>query len=117
MSSQKNKKAFSLIEISIVILIIGILIAGVTQSSRLVEISRISSARTLTKSSPVHSIKNLAGWYEATLEESFDLEIDPESTTGSKVANWYDITSTSNEKNNASQADEADSANFSSKFY
>ncbi len=40
MNINKNKfslkKAFSLIELSIVILIIGILVAGVTQSSRLV---------------------------------------------------------------------------------
>jgi prepilin-type N-terminal cleavage/methylation domain-containing protein len=100
---QKIKKAFSLIELSIVILIIGILIAGVTQGSRLLEMSRISSARTLTKSAPVHSIKNLVSWYESTLEESFDADIDPDSDATNKIANWYDIVSTSNVKNNASQ--------------
>lgn len=38
------KKAFSLIELSIVILIIGILVTGVTQSSRLVRQMKIASA-------------------------------------------------------------------------
>lgn len=49
----KNKfnKAFSLIELSIVILIIGILVAGVTSSSRLINQMRLTSARTLTQSS------------------------------------------------------------------
>ena len=40
----KNKNgAFSLIELSIVILIIGILIAGVTQGSRLVREAKIKN--------------------------------------------------------------------------
>ena len=41
----KPSKAFSLIELSIVVLIIGILIAGVTQGSRLVRQSRLSTAQ------------------------------------------------------------------------
>ena len=61
--TQKNiQKAFSLIELSIVILIIGILVAGVTQSSRLVSQFRLISARNITLSSPVPTIKNLAYW-------------------------------------------------------
>lgn len=44
----KNKKAFSLIELSIVILIIGIIVAGVTQGLRLINAFRLSSAKSLT---------------------------------------------------------------------
>lgn len=51
------KKAFSLIELSIVILIIGILVAGVTQSSRLINAMRIQSIRSLTINSPYHQFK------------------------------------------------------------
>jgi len=40
-----NKKAFSLIELSIVILIIGIFVAGVTSSSRLLKQMKLTSAR------------------------------------------------------------------------
>ncbi len=42
---QKFKTAFSLIELSVVILIIGILVAGVTQSSRLIIQMRLATAR------------------------------------------------------------------------
>jgi prepilin-type N-terminal cleavage/methylation domain-containing protein len=60
--------AFSLIELSIVILIIGILVAGVTEGSRLISNAKLSSARTLTKSSDVNSIKDLILWIDASAE-------------------------------------------------
>jgi prepilin-type N-terminal cleavage/methylation domain-containing protein len=56
---KNQSKAFSLIELSIVILIIGILIAGVTQGSRLVRESKITTAVTLTQSAPIASVKDL----------------------------------------------------------
>lgn len=55
----KFQKAFSLIELSIVILIIGILVAGVTQSSRLVKQIRLASIKSMTLSSPVSSIMTI----------------------------------------------------------
>ena len=63
-------KAFSLIELSIVILIIGILVAGVTSSSRLITRMKVVTAQNLTRNSPVSSIKDLAMWYETSLDES-----------------------------------------------
>ena len=66
------KKAFSLIELSIVILIIGILVAGVTQSSRLLKMMRLQSARSLTNSGPVISINNIVLWVDSVSEESFN---------------------------------------------
>jgi prepilin-type N-terminal cleavage/methylation domain-containing protein len=84
----RARSAFSLIEISIVILIIGILIAGVTQSSRLVARSRLSNARALTQSSPVSSVKNLTFWVETTSEQSI---IDSETEADSTVTTWYDL--------------------------
>ncbi len=83
----KNKKAFSLIELSIVILIVGIIVAGVTQSSRIVHAFKLSTARNLTQSSPVAAIKDLALWIDSTSEKSFDTSIDD----GSSATNWYDI--------------------------
>jgi len=64
MFSKYSNKAFSLIELSIVILIIGILVAGVTSSSRLVKRMKIITAQNLTTSSPISSIKDLIFWYE-----------------------------------------------------
>jgi len=103
MSINKFKKAFSLIELSIVVLVIGILIAGMTQGSSAVKKFRLYSARTLTQSSPVNGIKNLVAWYEATSEKSFDYTIDANSSTINKVANWYDINPQLITKKNAYQ--------------
>lgn len=84
----KNKsKAFSLIELSIVILIIGVLIAGVTQASRLVRQSKITTAQTLTQSSAVNGLKGLLLWLEPTQETSFQ---SSQATDGATVEYWYD---------------------------
>jgi prepilin-type N-terminal cleavage/methylation domain-containing protein len=83
-----RKKAFSLIELSIVILIIGILVAGVTQSSRLVSAMRLISAKSMTQSSPVSSIKDIYSWYETCLDTSFDVA---EASDGINITNWYDL--------------------------
>ena len=102
----QNKTAFSLIELSIVILIIGIIIAGVTQSSRLIKQFKLASARTQTQSGPVTSIKDLAAWFETTSTASFiDSEAEDSALSGgSAISYWYDINSTSSIKRDASNA-------------
>ena len=74
------KKAFSLIELSVVVLIIGILIAGITQSSRLVRAMKLNTARSLTRSSDVNSIRNLTAWFDATAEGVFSSSCNTSST-------------------------------------
>lgn len=83
-----KNKAFSMIELSIVVLIIGILVAGVTQSSRLVKQIKIATARSITKSSPVSGIKDLALWLEPTMDESF---IEIQADDDYKVTQWNDV--------------------------
>ncbi len=103
-----NKKAFSLIELSIVILIIGILIAGVTQSSRLISEFKISSARTLTQSSPVSSIKGLTLWLETSMENSLTSttnEFNPENDD--KISSWNDRNPQTVSKINLTQSTDA----------
>ena len=56
-----KSKAFSLIEVSIVILIVGFIIAAITQSSRLLKSTRISAARAFTANSAISSDKASAG--------------------------------------------------------
>lgn len=97
MQKTKSHKAFSLIELSIVILIIGILVAGITQSSRLVKQFRLRTAQSLTTSSPVSSIKDLVLWLETSLETSFESGVE----NGSTLATWYDNNPQSSYKNNA----------------
>lgn len=87
----KKLSAFSLVELSIVLLIIGILIAGITSASRLITEYRITTARTLSQSSAVPSISGLALWLDATAEEK--LTISGGSTDivdGNEVASWID---------------------------
>ena len=95
-----NKKAtaFSLIELSIVILIIGILIAGVTQGSRLITASKLSGARTITQSSDVHSIKDLYIWIDVTDEDLVAVGTTASSSFGNVQDGDYITTITS--KNN-----------------
>lgn len=87
-------KAFSLIELSIVILIIGILIAGVTQGSNLIAKTRLTNAITLTQSSPVPSIKGLNLWLETTSQNSFNEGQDENDAFFTSTSPWYDINPT-----------------------
>ena len=96
----KPNKAFSLVELSIVILIIGVLIAAVGQGIDLLQDARLTAARMMTQSSRVNSIKNLVTWLETTSENSFDAV---EAVDDSTVTNWYDINPQSTAKNNAQQ--------------
>lgn len=104
-------RAFSLIELSIVILVIGILIAGVTQGAALVNKMKLTTARTITESSPVASIKDLEFWVEATSEKSFD---DAETAENSPISTWYDLNLQSN-KYNATQSTVANKPKYVSK--
>lgn len=93
-----NRRAFSLIELSIVILIIGIIVAGITQTSRLVLKMKLASARSQTESSPINGIQDLILWLEATSQLSI---ANSETEDGSYVTTWYDINSQTHIKNNA----------------
>lgn len=92
----KFRKAFSLIELSIVILIIGILIAGVTKGSILINKMRLSTARSLTQSAPVSSVKDLILWLDSTSRYSF---IDSETENKLSITTWYDLNPTASNRN------------------
>jgi prepilin-type N-terminal cleavage/methylation domain-containing protein len=70
MTKNKNHKAFSLIEISMVILVIGILIAGISNGVDLYDDYRLKVAQNLTKNSRVNRIPDLEMWLETTSENS-----------------------------------------------
>lgn len=104
MSNKKSyvskKFGFSLIELSIVILVIGILVTGITQGSRILTQSKISTAKSLTTSSPIMSINGLAIWLEASDAGSF---LSNEAADGNNLTTWYDRNPQSSTKNNVTR--------------
>ncbi len=102
-------KAFSLIELSIVILVIGVLIAGVIQGANMVKKSQLQTARNLTTSSPVSGVKDLMLWYETSLESSFKTT---EAADNTQISVWYDNNKQSMAKNNATQATSTNQPKF-----
>jgi prepilin-type N-terminal cleavage/methylation domain-containing protein len=102
------KKAFSLIEISLVVLIVGILISGVSLGVDLYNDFRLATARNLTINSRVGRIQDLVSWYETTNQNVFskgtsafeDLNIIEENQP---INRWKDSNSKSFIKLDATQ--------------
>ena len=67
----QEKKGFSLIEISIVVLILGIMLAGIFNYNNFVLKASLVSAKKITKSSTILRIEDLAFWLDATAQNSF----------------------------------------------
>lgn len=89
MNSKKHFrfKAFTLIEVSVITLIIGIFIAGVFIADGMISKFRITAAKNLTRSSPINTISRSALWLETSLESSFNSD---EEQNGSSLSTWYD---------------------------
>ena len=83
----RRGKGFSLVEMSIVLLIIGILIAGISRGIDLYADFKIQTAQKLTINSPVSRIEGLALWLETTLEKSFQTKM----VNNSEVPRWNNI--------------------------
>jgi hypothetical protein len=106
------KKAFSLVELSMIILIIGMLIAGISQGIDLYQDSRLTTARSLTKNSRVGRIPDLVSWYETTAENVFssgtssfkDIE---KIQADQKINRWKDSNPNSVYKYDATQTTDA----------
>jgi len=88
-TQQLNKKrmGFSLIELSIVILVIGILVLGITKGSLVINKAKLGSAKSLTSSAPVPLISDLVAWYEPTLDTSF---APSDISQGTSLTAWND---------------------------
>jgi prepilin-type N-terminal cleavage/methylation domain-containing protein len=105
---KRNLSAFSLVELSVVIIIIGILIAGVTNGTSLIADFRIKTAQSLTRSSPVAAMEDIVLWLETTSKESFSTK---EAVDQSIITNWYDVNPSAALKNNANNPSDTPSDN------
>jgi hypothetical protein len=88
MIKRSPSKAFSFLEISVVIMIIGLLISAILTGSEVSASAKLVHARSLTQNSPVASISGLALWLDTTSEKSFS---KLESKEGSAISRWNDI--------------------------
>ncbi len=100
--NKKIKTAFSLIEISIVILIIGVAISGIVSGMYLFYDFKLGQAQSITAKSPVISTPNLTLWLEVTSPNSFEAE---RPLSNDKIAIWKDINPQRTFKINVSQSD------------
>ena len=83
--NKKIKSAFSLVELAVVIVVVGIMIAGIMQSSRLINNMRLNVARDLTQSSAMPWINYIVTWYDATAGDAFN---EKETNDGDLISRW-----------------------------
>ena len=92
----KNKKyslrAFSLVELLIVLFVISLLLALVFEGTSLVSSARINNARSFTVKSVVPEIPGLIAWYETSLIDSIKAG---ESVNNAQISEWRDISPSS----------------------
>jgi|TARA_Y100000389_G_scaffold182040_1_gene198266 hypothetical protein len=80
-----KKSAFSIIEISIVIIVVAIIAVFAIDYSAILKDTKLSNAKNLTQKSPISQINNIAFWYETSLDESFESDIKNNDIINS----WY----------------------------
>ena len=104
-----KKSAFSLIELSVVILIIGILVIGVTNGIKIINASKLSSAQSLTINSPVAGVNGLVFWLEPSLDNSF---LKGENINNTTITKWLDINPQNPQLGNAFAGQKSDTSKF-----
>ncbi len=92
-SKKSEIRAFSLIEISVVLLIIGIFVAAVFVADKMISKFCLKTAEALTRSSPINGITQSALWLETSLESSF---ASSSMNTGDSIESWNDQKNTTN---------------------
>ena len=97
---KNNKNAFTIIELSIVILVISVMVVGVVTGKSLIAKSRLANAKSLTRQSVVNDMgDDLIAWYETSLEGSF--KESETKTDGSAITLWKDSNINAINKNDA----------------
>ncbi len=85
---KKQKSAFSLLEISVVIIIIGMLSLGIMKGTSIVNSARVASARSLSMLSHISEIPGMVAWYETSMIDSFPAG---QNLDVAQISEWRDI--------------------------
>lgn len=102
---KKNISAFSLLELSLVLVVIGILITCLLKGTALASASKMKSAQSLTTSSQVAGIDNMVLWLETTLKGSLTNSANSQILANNDlVASWNDINQQISAKSTVYQA-------------
>ncbi len=88
---QKKNKAFSIIEISIVILIVALLMAGILNGTSLIGDANLATAQKLTTNSDVSNMESLTLWLETSFSQSLEAQNNAKVENNVNVATWKDI--------------------------
>lgn len=63
------KKGFTLFEFSMVLLILGLLVAGIIAGQSMIQSAQLAKAKSLTQSAPVMNSEDLTLWLETVLDQ------------------------------------------------
>lgn len=110
MTNKICKKAFTLAELAVVLIIVALILGMVVKGKKSVSASKLAAARTLSKLSPVPEIEDLLLWLDATAKNAFDVD---DAMDGNAVDNWHDMSKQRITSNNASQGACADVPTYS----
>ncbi|MFZ9470158.1 MAG: pilus assembly FimT family protein [Rickettsiales bacterium] len=87
--NNKIRNGFTLLELSIVILVIAGMVVAITSSKEVLKKSRLANARSLTQQSVVNNLSDdLIAWFETSLESSFLSK--EQKSDGVKITKWFD---------------------------
>ena len=88
MLKPKPPSGYSLLEGSIVLLVIALIVAGAISSSRLVNYMLLATAREVTSNTSItYMRRDIIAWFDSTSEDSFIMD---EAVDGFSVSNWYE---------------------------
>jgi len=83
--------AFSIVEISVVILIISLLLAGILNGTSLIGDASVATAQKLTTNADVNTMENLTLWLETSFVKSLEGQNGVKIENDVKINKWKDI--------------------------
>ncbi|NBR95803.1 MAG: type II secretion system protein, partial [Proteobacteria bacterium] len=72
LNKHKKHRAFSIVEIAIVLLIVSLLMAGILNGTSLISDASVATAQKLTTNSEVNTIESLSLWLESSFASSVE---------------------------------------------